>query len=63
MCIILKCVAASAAEVKLGALFMNCKEGVTYKTLLAMYLTFFTNMTISSFGFFTMIFFFEEDFH
>ena len=41
---------------------MNCKEGVTYKTLLAMYLTFFTSMTISSFGFFTMIFFFEEDF-
>ena len=44
-------------------MYMNCKEGVTYKTLLAMYLTFFTSMTISSFGFFTMIFFFEEDYH
>ena len=50
-------------EVKANRLMlMNCKEGVTYKTLLAMYLTFFTSMTISSFGFFTMIFFFEEDF-
>ena len=52
------------SEIKQNRLmFMNCKEGVTYKTLLAMYLTFFTNMTISSFGFFLMIFFFEEDYH
>lgn len=33
-CAILKFVVASAAEAKLGALFMNCKEGVTLRGIL-----------------------------
>ena len=44
-------------------MFLNCKEGVTFMTIFAMYFTFFTSMTISSFGFFIMIFFFEEDYN
>ncbi len=31
LCLILQCVVASAAEAELGALFMNCQEGMIFK--------------------------------
>jgi hypothetical protein len=31
LCSILRCVVASAAEAELGALFMNCQEGMIFK--------------------------------
>ena len=34
LCSILRCVMASAAEAELGALFMDCQEGMTFKTTL-----------------------------
>jgi hypothetical protein len=34
LCSILRCVVASAAEAELGALFMNCQEGIILKTTL-----------------------------
>ena len=34
LCSILKCVVASATEAVLGALFMNCQEGIIFKTTL-----------------------------
>ncbi len=34
LCLILRCVVASAAEAELGALFMNCQEGMIFKATL-----------------------------
>jgi len=34
LCSILRCVVASAAEAELGALFLNCQEGMIFKTTL-----------------------------
>ena len=34
LCSILRCVVASAAEAELSALFMNCQEGIIFKTTL-----------------------------
>jgi hypothetical protein len=34
LCSILRCVVASAAEAELGALFMNCQEGMIFKATL-----------------------------
>ena len=34
LCNVLKCVAASAAEAELGALFINCKEGSILRIIL-----------------------------
>jgi hypothetical protein len=34
LCLILRFVVASAAEVELGALFLNCQEGMIFKTTL-----------------------------
>ena len=34
LCLILRCAVASAAEAELGALFMNCQEGMIFKATL-----------------------------
>ena len=41
-------------------MYMDCKPGVTYITILSMFMVFFTNFSFSSYVFFILIFFFED---
>lgn len=49
-----------AVDTDNSVMYLDCKPGVTYLTVLSMFMVFFTNFSFSSYVFFILIFLLED---